>query len=189
MHEYSELIKKRRAVRDFEDKKVSMSLLNEILSDTCMAPSASNTQPWRFIIIQDKKLIKRISDDSKRNLVAEIEANPQSALKPYENRLRDKNFNVFYNASCLVFIVGKNNYDFFHQDCTLAAAYFMIAATERDLGTCWVGLGEKIKDPNIKNEINLPNDYEVAAAIIVGYPKNIPNMSKRNPPVILSTNI
>ena len=54
----------------------------------------------------------------------------------------------------------------------------MLAATARALGTCWIGHGQKI---------GLPKSYQVAAAIIFGYPALIPEPPKRNAPIILSS--
>lgn len=149
MFTYEELLKNRRSIREYQDKKISSEILRDILSDACQAPSAMNRQPWEFIVIQDQKLMEKISDESKKNLLHEIEKNPESQLKRYEQMFHDR-FNVFYNAPCLVIIAGKNENEFFQRDCTLAAAYFMFAATARSLGTCWIGLGEKIVDTVLK---------------------------------------
>ena len=96
--DYSELLKKRRAVRDYEDKEVPLDILMQIINESCLAPSSSNRQPWHFIIINNKDVIKRLSDESKRNLLLDLERNPASPSSNYEAILRDKHFNVFYNA-------------------------------------------------------------------------------------------
>ncbi|CAL7963997.1 Nitroreductase [Gammaproteobacteria bacterium] len=183
MFAYEELLKNRRSIREYQDKKISSEVLREILSDACQAPSAMNRQPWEFIVIQDKKMMERISDESKSNLLREIENNPGSQLKKYEALLRSRQ-NVFYNAPCLVIIAGKNENEFFQRDCTLTAAYFMFAATARNLGTCWIGLGGKIEGSALREDIWLPEDYEVVATLIVGYPQKIPTASPRQPKIL-----
>jgi len=187
MKTYNDLLTNRRSIRDFKDEAVSDNLIQEILHETCMAPSASNQQPWRFIVIHDRALIKRLSDESKKNLVNLIVSNSDtvSSLRQYEKILRNSDFNVFYNAPCLVIICGKNNYRHFVADCSLAAAYFMFAATARGLGTCWIGLGEAIESSELKKTIGLPDDYQIVAPMILGYPKKIPASSSRIEPVIL----
>ena len=50
---YKELLEKRRSVRDYSEKKVPLNVIHEIIQDACLAPSACDMEPWRFIIIQD----------------------------------------------------------------------------------------------------------------------------------------
>jgi len=183
--DYSELLKKRRAVRDYEDKEVPLNILMQIINESCLAPSSSNRQPWHFIIINNKDVIKRLSDESKRNLLLDLERNPASPSSNYEAILRDKPFNVFYNAPCLVFIVGPRELQSIQVDCALAASYFMFSACAKGLGTCWIGLGRFIKDPEILKLIGMPDDHQIVAPIIIGYPKDIPDVSERMGPQIL----
>ena len=183
MFTYEELLKNRRSIRNYKDKKIDPKILQEILNDACQAPSASNKQPWEFIVIQDQKLMEKISDESKKNLLREIKVDSDSQLKQYEKLLRERS-NVFYNAPCLVIIAGKNEGRFFQRDCALAAAYFMFAATARNLGTCWVGLGAEIEDAALKKEIGLPENREIAATLIVGYPQEIPAANVRQPKIL-----
>lgn len=185
--DYKTLLKNRRSIREFNDQTIDAKILDEILHDTCMAPSSSNTQPWRFIIVQDKEMMKRLSDESKKRLLLGIEENPKSSIKKYASMLSDPEFNVFYDAPCLIIIAGKNDHYHFMQDCSLAAAYLMFAATARGLGTCWIGLGEAIADLNLRKEIGLPEDHEIAASIIIGYPVSIPEIVLRNEPIVLKS--
>ena len=183
--DYSELLKKRRAVRDYEDKEVPLDTLMQIINESCLAPSSSNRQPWHFIIITDKEVIKQLSDESKRNLLQDLERNPASPSSNYEAILRDKHFNVFYNAPCLVFIGGPKELLSIQVDCALAACYFMFSACARGLATCWIGLGRFIKDPEILKLIGMPDDHQIVAPIIIGYPKDIPDVPDRMGPQVL----
>ena len=185
MTEFIELLRTRRSTRDFENKAVPLDLVKEIIDESCLAPSAQNGQPWQFIIINNREWIRRLSDESKQNLLSFIEDNPDAPIKKYEAALRDRDFNVFYNAPCLVYVVGSKKIRTLQVDCALAACYFMFSAVERGLGTCWVGLGQNIKDPEICEHIGLPEDCRIVAPIIVGYPKQIPEPPERTAPQIL----
>jgi nitroreductase len=187
MTDYFELLKKRRAIRDFEEKDVPLEMINEIIKESCLAPSSGNGQPWRFIVVNNREMIRSLSDDSKKNLISRIEQNPDSPLKKYEAFLRDPGFNVFYNAPCIVFIVGPKQLNSLYVDCALAASYFMFSASARNLGTCWIGLGTSIADKELLSLIGLPDDYKIVAPLIVGYPKSIPDMPERSEPQILKT--
>lgn len=183
--DYSELLTRRRSVRDYEDKEVPLDTLMQIINESCLAPSSSNRQPWHFIIITNKDVIKRLSDESKRNLLVDLERNPASPSSNYEAILRDKQFNVFYNAPCLVFIVGPKDLLSIQVDCALAASYFMLSACARGLGTCWIGLGRFIKDKELLDLIGMPEEDQIVAPVIMGYPKGIPDVPDRMGPQVL----
>ena len=183
--DFRTLLENRRAIRDFLDKEVPLSIVEEISRDTRLAPSASNRQPCRFIIIRDRALIERLSTESKRNLLADLARNPGLPLKQYEATLRNQTFNVFYNAPCLVYAVGPRDLFSLEVDCGLLVAYFMFSAVSRGLGTCWVGLGANIRDRAMLSEIGVPDDCRIVAPIILGYPASIPPASERRVPEIV----
>jgi nitroreductase len=183
--DFKELLEKRRAVRDYEDREVPLELIKNLISDSIKAPNASNAQPWKFIIVNDKAVMKRISDDSKKTLIAGIEKDPNSPMKGYLEVLKNENFNVFYNAPCLVAVVARAKGATVATDCGLLAAYLMFAAAERGLGTCFVAQGAEVRDPELVQEIGLPEGYRIWAPIILGYPKTIPPTPERKEPVLL----
>ena len=185
MADYLDLLKTRRAIRDYEDKPVPLETVMEIIRESCLAPSSGNGQPWRFIVVNDREMIKRLSDESKRNLVADIDRNPASPSRNYEGILRQKGFNVFYNAPSLIFIGGSKGVRSLYVDCTLAACYFMFSACERKLGTCWIALGMFIQDPELRKLVGMPDDYQIVAPIILGYPKGVPIAPAREEPRLL----
>jgi len=177
---YDELLIKRRSIREFEDKAVPLKVVKEIINDSVKAPSAGHAQPCSFIVVQNRKMIKRMSDDSTRTMMATAEQDPASPTLD----LRD--INVFFNAPCLVIIAGPiDDWPTIVEDCALAAAYFMFAATARGLGTCWIGMGAAVSDPSLLAEIGMPEGHKIYAPIIVGYPTEVPSMPERNEPRIL----
>jgi nitroreductase len=183
--EFQELLKKRRAIRDFQDKKVPLEVVKAVIQDSCLAPTASNGQPCKFIIVQDKKMIKKLSDESKKNLLADCELDPQSPLNNYKAVLAEESFNAFYNAPCLVFVVGPKQIWSLDIDCSLTVSYLMLSAADKGLGTCWIALGANIRDKKTLDEIGVPDDCRIVAPIILGYPANIPEASERHAPEIL----
>jgi nitroreductase len=183
--EFQELLKNRRSIRDFQEKEVFLGTVTDIISESCLAPSSGNGQPWQFVVINRKETIKRLSDESKKTLLSDIARNPDSPAKKYEEILRNGDFNVFYNAPCVVYIIGPRNHRLLDVDCSLFACYFMLAAAARGLGTCWIGLGTNVRNPELIREIGIPEDCRIVAPIIIGYPKSIPEPSVRNKPRIL----
>ena len=183
--EFQELLKNRRSIRDFQEKEIPLDTVTDIIRESCLAPSSGNGQPWQFIIVSRKDMMKRLSDESKRSLLSDIAQNPDSPAKKYEEILRNEEFNVFYNAPCLVYVIGPRDHRLLDCDCSLFACYFMLAAAARGLGTCWIGLGTNVRNPELMREIGISEDCRIVAPIIIGYPKSIPEPSDRNAPRIL----
>ncbi|WP_432666678.1 nitroreductase family protein [Wukongibacter baidiensis] len=185
MMNYEELLLKRRSIRNFIDKAVSNEIIMKVIKESIYAPSSGNEQPWKFIIVNDKLLMKRISDEAKRNILKRIELNPNDYAKKYEKMLRDENYNIFYNAPSMVFIIGEKNLKNMKINCSLAASYFMMSAASRNLGTCWINFATDIKSSEMLSELGITDDFEIVAPIIVGYPAKIPDMPIRKEPEIL----
>jgi nitroreductase len=183
--DFKTLLINRRAIRDFQNREVPLSVIKEIIQDTCLAPTATNRQPCKFIIIRERDYMKKLSDESKKTLLSDLERNPESPLKQYEPRLRDEQFNVFYNAPCLVYVVGPTEVRSLDVDCGLTVAYFMFSATSRGLGTCWIGLGAHIRDRKILSDMGVPADCQIVAPVLIGYPTSIPPASERHSPEIV----
>lgn len=185
MMTFTELLKNRRSIRDFQDKAVPLKIMEEILQESTLTPSASNNQPCRFSVVNCKNTIKALSDESKANLLDDFSKNKTSLNPAYADALKDKNFNVFYNAPCLIYVIGSTAVHSLELDCALAASYIMFSAVSRGLGTCWVALGAYIRDPQTKALLGIPDGCQIVAPIIIGYPKEIPPASERHAPQIL----
>jgi len=182
---FADLLIKRRSIRNFQDKNVPMNIIEEILQESTLAPSASNNQPCRFSIVHCKNTIKALSDESKANLLDDHAKNKITLLPQYIDFLKDSNFNVFYNAPCVIFIIGSKSVKSLDVDCALAASYIMFSAIERGLGTCWINLGSNIRDSQSRALLAIPDGCRIVAPIILGYPKEIPPASERRAPEIL----
>lgn len=181
---FEELIQKRRSVRDYDEREVPLSIIREVITDACEAPSAGNRQPWGFAVVADRDMMKRLSDESKAKLLEDMLVIRSPVLRMYRGILSDAQFNVFYNAPCLVYITGPKKLHSAPADCSLAAAYFMISAALRGMGTCWVDLGAYIRDPELLEEIGIPASHRIIAPIIIGYPRKIPERPSRKKPRI-----
>jgi len=184
--DFSELLVNRRSVRDYEDKEVPLQVIKEMINDGIKAPNAGNMQLWRFVIVNHKDWMNKISDACKQSILKNIAENPHSGYKVYENSIKDESYNVFYNAPALLYIVGSAKAQTLTIDAGLFAAYFMLSASSRGLGTCFIAQGAELKDAEILAEIGIPDNYRIYAPIIVGYPKEIPQIPDRKEPKILN---
>jgi len=162
-----------------------MDIVKEIVRDGTFAPSAGNEQPWQFIIVTNKEILQRISDDCKTNILARIAKNPNDYAKRYRKMLQNPAFHIFYNAPCLIMILGESHIKNLSFDCTLAASYVMMAATAKGLGTCWINFAREISDPKLLAQLGIPDNYTIIAPIIVGYPAIEPAVPTRRDATIL----
>jgi nitroreductase len=185
-NEILEVIKSRRAIRSFEDKPVPESAIEMMLEAATYAPSAINIQPWKFTIITSKAEMKRLSDIAKPALLRAIPDVGNDALSSLRKRLTDPLYNIFYDAPMLIFVSGvKGRYDIY--DCSMAAQNMMLVAYSLGIGSCWIGTAVGLaKDQKIKADLGVPEDHEVHAAIIFGYPKNgFPQAPPKHSPQVL----
>ena len=186
--DFIKLLENRRSVRQFENRPVPIKLIKEIINDSIKAPNASNKQAWNFIIIMNKEYMKKLSDISRLGFIESVERNPNSPLKEYAVNLKEKKkVNFFHDAPCLVYITGPTSVSTIREDVGLCAAYLMLSAASRGLGTCWIGLGGGVRDKSVLKELGLPPGHHLIAPIAIGYPKDgkIPAMPERGEPVIL----
>lgn len=181
---FDELLLNRRSIRKFSAEPIPTARILDLIQAATFAPSAGNEQPWRFVTVTDQGMLKRISDESKNNILARIQSNPDDYAQRYQKLLENDAFNVFYNAPCLVLILGDAGRKNIQLDCALAASYLMMAAADQGYGTCWVNLGAEIRDPDLKNELGIPENAAIVAPIILGVPETIPSPPRRKDPVI-----
>ncbi|GBF34933.1 nitroreductase [Desulfocucumis palustris] len=164
-----EAIRKRRSVRKYKAARLTVQTVRELLELAACAPSASNGQPWVFVVVEDRDYLQSLSDRAKTFWLEYMQDAP--AMKRYRKVLSSPEFNVFYNAPVLVLIYGDSNVRTFICDCSLAAQNLMLAAWDRGIGSCWIGFADHIANtPEVKAELKVPEKYELVAPIILGYP-------------------
>lgn len=182
-----ETILARRSVRDYQPRKVDDAALGSLLEAAVRAPTAMQCEPWAFVIIQDNALLLSISDRAKALYKAEGHGGNSS---PFGYTIDNPDCNIFYNASTLILICGNRASPFAVADCWLAAENVMLAACAMGLGTCVIGYAlPAFNDTDIREQLNITDDYQVVAPIVVGYQNGMTAQSKRKSPVILSKNI
>lgn len=159
----------RRSVRKYLDKPVEPEWIEKIIGLATLAPSAMNSQPWLFVVIQDRQKLAEISDQAKTLLLEHLHEHPP--LEKYRGALSKKNFNIFYNAPALIAIYARPEGPEPETDACLAAQNLMLAAHNEGLATCWIGFARAFLDSDeCKTEMGLPLEYKAAAPVIIGYP-------------------
>lgn len=174
----------RRSVRYFTEEPVPDSMIETLLDAAIQAPSALNTQPWSFLIIQNKGLLRCISNEAKESLNQDREWH--STLERANVRVDNPKFDIFYGASTVIVICARR--DGFEPigDCYLAAQNLMLAAMAFDLATCPIGLARDILNSEAyKKELAIPASCTPILPIAIGYTNRIQAKTSRRPPPIL----
>jgi len=178
--ELLEVIKKRRAVREYTNAPIERSVVERLINTAILAPSAINLQPWAFAVVLDPA---RIEEFGKRAKTWSLSNFGQTSFTPeLRKMLEDPSFTMFYHAPALVVVLAKSSDTQDAEDCCLAAENLMLAARDQGLGTCWIGLARPwLNLSSTKAELKLPNQYRVVAPIVLGHPKAWPESHGRTP--------
>lgn len=140
--EVFEAIEGRRSVRAYESRPVPDDVLMKVLETGRIAPSASNKQPWHFIVVKDPEKRKALSDGK---------------------------WAKFLTESPIV-IVGCGNKDESPEwhviDVTIAMQQMVIAATAEGLGTCWIG---SFYEDRVRKALKVPEELRIVAMLAIGY--------------------
>jgi len=188
-----EAINLRRAVRSFRPDSIDEVSIRSLLAAAVRAPTAMHREPWAFAIVQDRAVLRRLSDRVKAQWVVtgpHVEPQILAAVPEaggFLEALARPDFNVFYDAGTLIVICARPLSRFVSADCWLATENLMLAACGMGLGTCMVGSAiETFNLPEVKMELAIPTDLEVIATVIVGVPSRLTPPTSRRPPEILS---
>lgn len=157
--ETQEAIKTRRSVRDFLEKEIEEEKITEILEAGRWAPSGLNNQPWKFVVIRDKEIKERLSEQTRYGSI------------------------ILSSRVCIaVFLDKEVSYDRTKDLQAIGACIqnMLLASHSLNLGGCW--LGEILKNKNKVNSIlRIPDSYELMAVIAIGYPTKRERISERKP--------
>jgi nitroreductase len=190
---FLDVLYRRRAVRSYTQDVIHESVISSLLDAAVHAPTAMHQEPWQFVIVQNREVLRRISDQAKA--MAKREASRHgNLLRPpgapgdgIASPLADPEFNIFYDAGTLVVICAEPSHGFVAADCWLAAENLMLAACDRGLGTCCIGFAvAALNSPETKHELGIPDGVEAFAPIILGVPHGEPNPVPRKRPLVLN---
>ncbi|MBI4684898.1 MAG: nitroreductase [Nitrospirae bacterium] len=186
MNPVIEAIMKRRSVRSYEPKPIPKDIIQTIITAGNEAPSAMNSQPWRFVIVEDKatksKLLGAAKPGAKKLFDSLKEINPER-YEMVMQRFKELEDPIYYSAPVIVFVIGSGRYA--SHSCPLACENMMLAAHSLGLGSCWVGFGAMVtEDAEIRKILELKDDETVFGPILLGYPKEYPERPDKKEPQV-----
>ena len=157
--EFSELIKIRQSVRKYSDKAVEKEKIEKCLEAARLAPSASNSQPWKYIVVDEKELKNKVAEATFDKVVKFNKFAVEAPIIVV----------VIIEKPKLITQVGAaiKNREFPLIDIGISTEHFCLQAAELGLGTCMLGWFNQKK---IKELLNIPKKKTLGLVITLGYP-------------------
>jgi len=180
-----ENIQTRRSIRDYLETPLYEQTLRKIIDAGRYAPTGLNLQPWCFVVVQNKEVLKMLSNYAQPILIKNLEGRNDAGAVNFLKRVQDKNFNLFYNAPVLILVIGTKNNALTDYDCSMCAENMMLAAQSLGIGSCWIGGAAVIQQSEeLMEELKIPRNYKIVAPLIFGYPKTMPPTPEKREPEI-----
>ena len=153
MELYSGLVS-RRSIRKYTGEQIDDDVIISIVKAGMYAPSANNTRPWHFIIVNDRDMLERIMK-----------------VHPYSSMLA--------KASHAIVICGdetlQNGPGYYPLDCSASTQNILLAAHALGYGAVWLGVEPRIERKKAISEIfGLPPHVHPVSIVSIGIPVKIP---------------
>jgi nitroreductase len=147
----------RRSVREFTGDEVDTADIRALLEAGMAAPSARGLDPWRFVVVTDRRTLDRLA-----------------VVHPYAKMLK--------HAGACIAVCGDRAVapDFWVQDCSAATENILVAASMLGLGTCWLGVHPRAeRERSLKEVLRVPDEVGMLCLVAVGKPKRVPEPRTR----------
>ena len=159
--EFLDLARRRQSDRGYLDMPVSRDLIDRCLEAARLAPSACNSQPWFFVVVDDPELRKSVAGRL-HDLV--MPGNRFAETAPVLVAV------VIEQPSFLPRIGGLvKNKPFYLMDVGMAVQNFCLQAAGEGLGTCILGWFD---EKGVQELLGIPRKRRVPLVITLGYPRN-----------------
>ena len=193
MNEVIRCMYERKSVRNYKDRAVPEELIDELLKVAIQAPSGLNEQPWGFVIVKDKALIREISDYCKKMigfvlpLMRLFKPKKLDVINRFSAKVKNKELNLFYNAPVLICVCARKDAFTKALDASAAVENMLLAAHSLGLGGCWIGLGKPIaSNKKWRSRLGIPDNFTLEDIIVIGYPDDASEKKVRQKPLVLN---
>ncbi len=163
-----DLFAKRTSTRSFDPRPVPTADIVAMCAAARLAPSACNSQTWRFVAVSDRAQIARLCREAMRPVIP----NKWLTQAPL----------VIAGCSQLDLVANRigariSGIDYYRIDLGIAMEHMVLKATELGLGTCWIGW---FSETRVRRILSIPDRIRVSALLAVGYPADLqPKRRKR----------
>ncbi len=150
---FIDLLRKRRSVRQFQDRAVEQDKVALLIEAMLRSPSSRSLYPWEFVVVEDKKTIEALS------------------------KAKEHGSAFMKNAALAIAVCADpDKCDVWVEDCSIASMLLHLAATDLGLGSCWVQIRlrehdtQKSAEAYVADTLGLKEEMVVEAIVAIGYP-------------------
>ncbi len=148
-----DLLRSRRSIRSFDNKKVESDKLEHLLEAVLRSPSSRSLNPWEFIVVSDEQTIADLA-----------------RAKPHGS--------AFLKNAPLAIVICADpaKSDVWVEDASIAALILHLCAADLGLGSCWIQIRQRQYNDTTSSEayvrevLAIDNDLSVEAIVAIGYP-------------------
>ena len=159
MGEFFNLINNRQSCRKYLDKPVEKEKLIKCIEAARVAPSACNSQPWHFVVVNNKEIASKVAMCVQDKVMNKFTSECQAFIIVVE-----ENGNLTSRAGALM-----KQQDYRSVDLGIATEHICLSATQQDLGTCILGW---FNEKEIKKLLNINKLKRIRLVVAIGYPEN-----------------
>jgi nitroreductase len=172
--DFLELVKKRRSFRRYKPDPVPQDMIEKVLEAARNAPSAGNSQPWEFVVVQDAEAKKNITQSITSGYKELHKADPTMywavAVQPH-----------LATAPVLIIVCGDRRLEvtypvhlprevLLRQSLAITIYTLQLAAASFGLATAWGTMQTEAREIQIRKLLGIPDVYTVDHIIPLGYP-------------------
>jgi len=172
--DFLELVKKRRSFRRFKSDPVPKEILEKVLEAARHSPSAGNSQPWEFVVVQDAATKKSITQSITSGYQKIRKTDPTMywavAVQPHLS-----------TAPVLIIVCGDRRLEdtypvhlprevLLRQSLAISIYTLQLAAASFGLATAWATMQTELREVQIRKLLGIPDVYTVDHIIPLGYP-------------------
>lgn len=156
------LVRKRKSIRKYSSQPVPRQVIDRCLEAARLSPSACNSQPWSFIVVDNQEL--------KNNLARRA----FSGIYSINSFAKEAAVLIVVVSEPSTYIARLGGYlrgvQYSLIDIGIACEHLILQATEEGLGTCWLGW---FNEKEVKKILNIPANKKVDVIISMGYPESL----------------
>lgn len=146
------MIRNRRSIRVFQNKKVEKKKIEQMIQAALLSPSSKNNKPWKFIIVEDKGVLLKLSN-----------------AKTHGSQFLSK------APLVMVVIADPQKSDVWVEDASIAATMIILTAYHLNLGSCWIQIRKRKRSDSqgseefVRDLLGIPDNLSVLCMVAIGY--------------------